>query len=373
MITGISQNLYHIQGNFRQDKAAELSEPQKEVWKDFLIENKSTVDLGGQDRTSELTFLPSNTPWNLFSFNPCRCDSFDREINASSLETLREKDHLSAVENDLMTKEPSQSDEGSPITEDRMPELILDANLYSDSQRVEDRAPDPAEMTAQEALTAIAENPDAAIGELLAIWGPALEARDGAVSRLETALKMADAETLLAAYEADSLEALTAILGGESAAELAKPLDLDGINQHAERTDAASEIISDSTTENIVNYANELLADDSPMTSDWLIQHLGVARLISAFPEFASYLNENSDLAINFMKSLEEVKSTLEVFFNENTVEKASEFLSDDSPITDEWLAENLNASHFIATHPAFAAYLQENIEQAEKFISVSA
>ena len=57
MITGISQNLYHIQTASQQDRVAELSEPQKEVWKDFLIENKSTVDLGGQDRTSELTFL----------------------------------------------------------------------------------------------------------------------------------------------------------------------------------------------------------------------------------------------------------------------------------------------------------------------------
>jgi hypothetical protein len=47
--------------------------------------------------------------------------------------------------------------------------------------------------------------------------------------------------------------------------------------------------------------------------------------------------------------------------------------LSDDSPITDEWLAENIGAAHFIATHPVFANYSNENVEQAEKFISVYA
>jgi hypothetical protein len=329
--------------------------------------------LGGEDTSSELNFFPPLNTWNLFSFNPCRCNSFDKEINAYSLETLREENNLSAVENDLMMKEPPQSDEGSPITENRMPDLILDTKLYSNSQRVGDWAPDMTEMTAQEPLADIVENREATINRLLAFWGPRIEAEDGAVSQLETALKNADAATLLAAHEADSLETLTMILGSESATEPAKQLDPDDINQPVEKTDAASRIITDSATENIVNYARGLLTNDSALTVDWLTKHLGVVKLISTFPEFAEYLNENSDLTINFMKSLEEVKATLEDFFDENAIEKAAEFLSDDSAITDEWLAENLNAAHFIAKYPAFAAYLNENDEQAEKFVSISA
>jgi hypothetical protein len=290
-ITGISQNLHHIQGAFQQDRASQLSESQKEVWKDFLMENKSTVDLGGEDRASELTFLTSNTPWNLFSFNTCRCDSVAQDMNAATFGESAEEDPLPEVENDLMATGPTNTDEGYHTTEKTMPELILDASLDSNSQAL---------------AAGLFEN-------------------------------------------------------------------LDSTIQNEERTGAESDIIVESPTENIINYAKEHLSDDSPMTFDWLSKHLGVTRLISAFPEFASYLNENSDLAVNFMKSLEEVKATLENFFTENAVEKASEFLSDDSPITDEWLAENISAAHFIARHGNFATYLNENVEQAEKFISLLA
>lgn len=142
---------------------------------------------------------------------------------------------------------------------------------------------------------------------------------------------------------------------------------------YVERPRLDSEIIMTSLTEKLVNRTSELLSEESPITSDWLTEHLGAAKLFSAFPEFAEYLNENKDLGQTFMESIDAVKAILEDFFDENAVEKAGELLSDDSVITDEWLTENPSAAHFIAKHPAFATYLNENVEQSEKFISVSA
>jgi hypothetical protein len=309
MVTGISQNLYHIEGAFQQGKVAELSEPQREVWKDFLIENKSTVDLGGQDRTSELTFLPAITPWNLFSFSPCCCGSVDQNTNTAAFET-------SAIDED--SKEVSGPAE--PLESFKASDLL---EVYPHQAPI---------VTVPEGELLPVEPPP----ERQPVFDPAIQLEERALPYKENDLT---------AIEDDLM-----------------PIE-----------DGASEIISHSTTEKIVNYTHGLLAEDSPLSVDWLSKHLGVTRLIYAFPEFESYLNENSDLAIDFMKSLEKVSSTIEDYFNKNAVEKAGEFLSDNSPITDEWLAENFSAAHLIANHPAFAAYLSENIEQAEKFISLSA
>jgi hypothetical protein len=309
MITGISSNLYHIQTAFQQDRVAELSEPQKEVWKDFLIESSSTADLGGEDRTSESVFFSSNTSWNLFSFDSCRCVSVNQDTNAAA---------FGASIIDEANKEIS--DPAEPL------ESINASNLLEVYPH-------------QEPIVTVPE------GELLPVEPPPERQPvfDPAIQLEERALPYEDKD--LTAIEDDLMTT----------------------------ENGASEIISDSTTEKIVNYTHGLLAEDSPLSADWLSKHLGVARLIYAFPEFASYLNENSDVAIDFMKSLEEVRSTIEDYFNKNAVEKAGEFLSDNSPITEEWLAENISAAHLIANYSAFAAYLSENIEQAEKFISLSA
>jgi hypothetical protein len=290
-IPGVSANLFHIQSALHHNKATDLSEPQKEVWKDFLIENESTLNAGKHAHPNNLFISPPQAPvFNLFSFNVCRCSTDDHDMNATPLEAFTEANHIAVNEGDLTTAESLLPDGDSDAIDEMIPGSFLDGN----------------------------SNPN---HELLA-------GRN---------------------YEKYDLR--------------------DGYLEETTKDTMSSDV---SPTENIVNFAREFLGDDSPMTSEWLSEHLGVSKLISTFPEFASYLNENSDLALNFMKALEEVKSTLADFFNQNTVERASELLSDDTPISDEWLAENIDAAHLIAANPAFAIYLQENIEQAEKFVSLS-
>ena len=148
---------------------------------------------------------------------------------------------------------------------------------------------------------------------------------------------------------------------------------LDLTHGFTKRLDEGQENVTDSRAEIMVNRASELLSEDSPMTADWPSEHLRAAKLITNFPELAQHLNQNPDLAQRFMQSIEEVKTILGGFFDEKASELAGQFLNDDSPITYDWLYENLGAANFIAKHPRFAAYLNENLEQADKFVSVSA
>ncbi|MGD9091132.1 MAG: hypothetical protein PVI38_21770 [Desulfobacterales bacterium] len=295
-ITGISQNFYHIQGTFHQGRIADLSEPQKEVWQQFVSENGAAADLEDKERTPEPTSFSLRSSENLFSFNPCGCKSLAGIADAKAVENLSAEGELRYGLNSELIADPSAMHD----SDGQNAELIADPTGKLISQN--------AELIAESALM-----PDNA----------------GA----------ADEET--------------------------PKIRLDG--------STATENILETSVANIVDYVSDLLSEGSPMTYEWLSDHFGVAKLISTFPEFASHLNENSDLALNFMQSLEEVKSILADFFNQNAVEKASELLSDDSIITDEWLDQNINAAQLIATNPAFAVYLQDNIEQAEKFISLSA
>jgi hypothetical protein len=418
MITGISSNLYHIQRTAQQEKLSELTDPQKEVWKDFLMQNKTAGDSQGVDITSEPKFFPSNTSWNLFSFDTCHCTSFGQDTNAAAFKPSAEKDPFPAVENTLVSKDLTKSYDDSHRLEKTMPELKVDASLDSDSQALAVGLYQNQDSTLLDAeRSSIAseldvefptENIVSYVLEFLSEDSPItsewLSEHLGVAKLISSFPEFAaylNENSELAINFMKSFEEARATSddffneNGDDDSRTTKErmpehiLDTNLSNSQAlatgvyenhgytiqdeARRRAEVENIVISPTENIIAYASELLSEDSPMKSEWLSKHLGVAKLISAFPDFASYLNENSDSTFKIMKGIEEVKSIIEDFFNETVVEKASELLSDDSLITDEWLAENLNAAHFIAIHPDFGAYLQENSEQAEKFISLSA
>jgi hypothetical protein len=92
--------------------------------------------------------------------------------------------------------------------------LVASPAVYS-----EDRTADEADLAYQEALAAVAEAPDATIYEILATWGPEIEAAGGSLSQLETMLDMADATKLLGALDAGSLDELGEALAGKSIEE----------------------------------------------------------------------------------------------------------------------------------------------------------
>ena len=120
--------------------------------------------------------------------------------------------------------------------------------------------------------------------------------------------------------------------------------------------------------EALVERASTLIDDDSPITDEWLSEHLKEARLIARRRYFAEYLDENPDKAERFMEGLAEAEEVRK----EADVERASTLIDDDSPITDEWLSEHLEEARFIARHGHFAEYLSEKPDEAEKFIDTS-
>ena len=282
MITGISSSLYHIQRTTKQEKLSELTDPQKQIWEEFLSENKSGRVKESDYLASEPDRLTSSAALHIFSFGPGRFLSFNPEVEHPSFETCDK--------------------------------IIPSASEGRDS-----------------------------------------ETRAALVERETEGMHPAQRNVSIDEIRPHSIVDHHDIISG-----------------YAKSPRLETEMVVDTLAEKLVNLTGNFLTEESPITSDWLAEHLGVAKLFSTFPEFAEYLNENNDLAQNFMESIDAVKAILEDFFDANAVEKAGELLSDDSAITDEWLAENLGAAHFIAKHPAFAIYLNENVEQAEKFISVS-
>ena len=126
----------------------------------------------------------------------------------------------------------------------------------------------------------------------------------------------------------------------------------------------AREVVKEAALEG----ACALIDDDSPITDEWLSEHPGAAAIIVRNPRFARYLNENPDQAERVMEGGAEAKEVIK----EVALEGACALIDDDSPITDEWLSEHLGAAAIIAKHPGFAYYLNENPDQAEKFIRIS-
>jgi hypothetical protein len=118
--------------------------------------------------------------------------------------------------------------------------------------------------------------------------------------------------------------------------------------------------------EAIVERVSALLADDSPITDEWLSDNIGTARFIARHADFAAgYLNENPDQAQRIVDNPDDAVAIL----NEAIVEHASTLLADDSPITDEWLSDNIEAARVIARHAGLAKYLNENPDQAGRFM----
>jgi hypothetical protein len=121
------------------------------------------------------------------------------------------------------------------------------------------------------------------------------------------------------------------------------------------------EVVKDFVTE----LASSRMRQDTSLPEEWLSEHIGVATVIAKRPGFARYLNRNPDQVEKLMQGPGEARQVIK----EAAIKGAQILTHDASPITDEWLDEHRGAAMFLAKHPGFAAYLNRNTEQAKRFM----
>ncbi len=130
--------------------------------------------------------------------------------------------------------------------------------------------------------------------------------------------------------------------------------------------DFSSFSIQEDGLEETVSRALENLDDDSVITEEWLTDNPPAAQMIADNKILTDYLNDNPDAAEEFIAGKAEGQAVIEAAITDNLLRRAVEQLDQETPITEEWLSDNLDIAGLIADKTGFADYLNENTEQAQ-------